>query len=408
MIRLLLSLLCAALVAGCRVDRARPYDFPTEVSTGDRPVQMQDKRTWAFPEVGLTFDNEFAAARVNALQRLGRDTFVVSVAPENEPVNPSPWYALRITADDARRVTLRLSYPAWARHRYRPKISTDRTNWTPVDTSLVRYGADSSWVDISLGLDAGSTYLAGQEIVSSADVRAWAEALLGPDVQLASAGQSKLGRDLPVLTVARGGQLRKRSTIVILSRQHPPEVTGYLAMQAFVERLLAHPERDVFLQNYQLLIFPILNPDGVDLGHWRHTAGGIDANRDWAYYRQPETRQVADYIVAAPGKVVIGLDFHSTWNDVYYTFREPAENEPVPNFKDAWLRGIEAGIGGGFRVNERAGEVGRPTSSGWFRTQFGAVGITYEIGDDTDRAFVRRKGQVSADALVEVLLGNDQ
>ena len=43
-------------------------------------------------------------------------------------------------------------------------------------------------------------------------------------------------------------------------------------------------------------------------------------------------------------------------------------------------------------------------SKGWFLTQFDAVGITYEIGDDTPRVFIRKKGEVSARAMMKVLM----
>jgi hypothetical protein len=31
------------------------------------------------------------------------------------------------------------------------------------------------------------------------------------------------------------------------------------------------------------------NPDGVDKGHWRLNDGGVDLNRDWGPFTQPET-----------------------------------------------------------------------------------------------------------------------
>ena len=36
------------------------------------------------------------------------------------------------------------------------------------------------------------------------------------------------------------------------------------------------------MEKFRVLAFPLMNPDGVDLGHWRHNAGGIDLNRDWS------------------------------------------------------------------------------------------------------------------------------
>ena len=87
---------------------------------------------------------------------------------------------------------------------------------------------------------------------------------------------------------------------------------------------LLHGEYSIdFLDKYRILVYPLLNPDGVDLGHWRHNVGGIDMNRDWAYYHQPEIRKISNNIVKESKKnasqVILGLDFHSTYHDVYYT-----------------------------------------------------------------------------------------
>lgn len=392
--------------------RLRNYDFPQPVDTSTRPIALQEKRSWNFP--GLSVDNQFDGARLNGLERVNDTLLVARIEPENAPINPSPWYAFRLVAERPMALTVRLIYPPEIRHRYYPKISSNRINWTAVDSSQVFPAADGRSVQLRLELPAlRPLYLAGQEIVSSADVETWTAGLARRHPAVTGrfvAGESKLGRPLPGLVVAPGGELDKRKPIVaVMTRQHPPEITGYLAFQAFIDGLLDHPDRDALLERYQLLIYPLLNPDGVDLGHWRHTAGGIDSNRDWAEYRQPEILAIATDLStrarANKAPVVLGIDFHSTYRDVYYTHNEAVEPPTaLPGFKDDWLRAIERGLGGGFRVNEEAEAIGRPTSMSWFRTQFGAEGITYEIGDDTDRTFVRRKGLVSADALITTLL----
>lgn len=397
------------LFAACQRG-ARTYDFPTPVDTSTREITLQEKRAWAFPVTGLTFDNQFDGARLNGVVQEATNLYRLRIDPENTPINSSPWYAFRLRADRDKRVTLHLTYGNNARHRYFPKLSAGRETWTPVDSSRVIPDITGKSLYVTLDLKGGqAVYLAGQEVVNSADVMTWAQGLSQhPDLSLTTVGQSKLGRNLLRLDL-RSGAPDKRPVIVLFSRQHPPEVTGYLAFQSFIDGLLADPRLGEFLTEYQVLIYPLLNPDGVDLGHWRHTAGGIDSNRDWGYYRQPEAFAVANDVVAYAknnrARVVLGMDFHSTWKDVYYTHDGTVQPpSALPGFKDAWLAGIERAIGGEFRINEEAEPIGRPTTMSWFRTQFGAEGITYEIGDGTDREFVDRKGRVSARVLLDVLL----
>lgn len=406
---LILAGLC--LLHACSTG-ARRYNFPVEVDTRTQPIKLQEKKNYYFSDAGLTFDNLFAGARLNGVRRLEANIYEVKIEAENEPINSSPWYAFRVQAERSQDVVVRMRYPGNVRHRYFPKMSRDRKQWQPLDSSKVVVHPDKTGADITFSLVAGETiFLAGQEVINSLDVAEWQKKLAfrhADAIHPFVAGESKLGRDLPAFAI-RNGPLDARPTIVLLSRQHPPEVTGFLCFQAFLDGILEHPRRAELLRKYQFLVYPLLNPDGVDMGHWRHGAGGIDGNRDWAKYRQPEARQIANSIVELTKKsrsrVVLGMDFHSTYRDVYYTHKDEVQPPTaLPGFKDAWLQAIEDGIGGNFLINEEAELIGRPTTMSWFRTQFGAEGITYEIGDGTDRDFVRRKGLVSANALLEVLL----
>jgi len=83
-----------------------------------------------------------------------------------------------------------------------------------------------------------------------------------------------------------------------------------------------------------VLAFPILNPDGVDLRHCRHNSKNVDLNRDWFRYNRLEIRNVVSYIDSIvkkdKGKIVLDLDFHSTYEDVFYT-NEKREGTSLPN-----------------------------------------------------------------------------
>src|SRR5690606_25936602 len=132
-------------------------------------------------------------------------------------------------------------------------------------------------------------------------------------------------------------------------RQHPPEVTGHYALEAFVERLLG---RDTaashFREKFHVYVIPLLNPDGVDEGFWRHNHGGVDLNRDWAAFNQPESRAVRDYLASqltGDHQLYFAIDFHSTHDDIYYTV-DPNRAGNLPGFVPRWLAAITAAIPG--------------------------------------------------------------
>lgn len=385
---------------------AATYDFPTPVDTQTRPVVMQEKKKYIFHAPRVTIDNLFNGARLNSALAENDSVIKAYVLPENTPINPSPWYAFRISSERPQRVYLRLSYGKY-KHRYPPKFSLDLTSWTPIDAKTLLFNSDSTEVLFPVQASKRPLFVAAQEVVSSRMVQDWCKAMARhADVVVDIIGKSAGKRPLLMLDIGQG-EKNGKPAVVILSRQHPPEVTGYFAMQHFVARLLGSDSlATAFRSRYRVLVFPLLNPDGVDQGHWRHNNGGIDLNRDWAVYRQPEVRQIADHIVTESARnknqVMVGFDFHSTWADVYYTNVE-TDSLTLPDFKNRWLRYIEAHIPN-YTIHESPSRLGQPVSKGWFYTQFNAVGVTYEIGDTTPRDFIQQKGTVSAEGMMKLLL----
>jgi len=399
--------LLVLVVASCATPRQykelKTHKYVKPVDTETRAIAYQESGTYLIDGVGAT--NNFPAARLNKFDRINDSLYVATITPENAPINPSPWYAFKIWAKEARTLNVRLEYgDFW--HRYNPKISSDGEHWEALDSTLVQLGIDSTSATIKLNIDKDTLWVAAQEIQDTRRVGAWVNSFKNNAlVTIDNAGKSVQGRPLFHMNITKGDNTKKPA-IIVISRQHPPEVTGFFAMKAFIETLIAEGANNGFFDRYRLMVYPLMNPDGADLGHFRHNTGGVDLNRDWSTYHQPEIAQITQHMVNETKKhknnVLLGLDFHSTFRDVYYTPHESVKRK-IPDFTETWLENIRSALAID-DINESPGKGERPTSSAWFNRQFGATGITYEIGDKTPREFIRKKGEVSAHALMDYFL----
>lgn len=397
---------CTGFLVNCSTVRTVGFDTP--VDTSDKQISLQERQVYFQEDLNIFVGNAFDGARVNGLEKLNDSTVKAIILPENEPINRSPYYAFQVWSKKLQKVYVSLSYPKGYGHRYTPKIKKRADDWKILDSTKIHLV--DSLVTLELLLDQEPITIAAQELQTSKHIKDWYHDLLS-DKGYARPyiyGRSKMGRELPVLDIYVEGK-KNKPIVVLLTRQHPPEVTGFFAFKAFLETLLdGSTLSKTFLDQYRVLAFPILNPDGVDLGHWRHNAGGVDTNRDWSKYRQPEIRQTVGFIEKQlkkdKAKVVLGLDFHSTFKDVFYT-NKSNENAVLPHFEETWFAALEENIPD-YKVNESSGNSTKPVSKGWFLKRHNAVGITYEIGDNTPRERIRTIGRVSAQEMMKILLSN--
>ena len=383
----------------------KEIDFDIPVDTTNKTIIKQVKQTYSLRDLGIFASNEFDGARLNDFQVKNDSTALLIINPENVPINNSAYYAFKTWSNTPKTVYYEFKYPKGYRHRYIPKLKINN-NWSVIDsTSIIK---KDSIVTIKLNLTKEPIIVAAQEVQSSTDVLNWYSNLSKNKkdiVTITSAGKSTLGRNLPVLDMGLGDK-KEKEVVVLLTRQHPPEVTGFYAYQYFVETLLNGSElSNNFLSKYRVLAFPIMNPDGVDLGHWRHNAGGVDLNRDWSVYNQPEIKQTIKFINKElkknNSKLILGLDFHSTWYDVFYTNDETVSTT-LPKFNEDWFKALENNIPN-YKVNEVPGKSTKPVSKGWFLYAHNATSITYEIGDKTPKDSIKLISKVSAEQMMNIL-----
>lgn len=387
------------------------------VDTDSKPIQAQWKRNFDFKTPAVSFSNDFDGARLNGILQQNDSTYSALITSENSPINMSPWYAFKVWAAQKQTIHVVLTYQEHAKHRYYPKLSSNGAHWSPIDsTNYTEYdkgdeafGAGALPVSVSLRLAVGpdTLWVAGQELETSKQVRSWADSMAQKEyIQRTTIGNSTQNRPIELLSI---GDTSTKNMLMVISRQHPPEVTGYLAMKAFVATLSEDSKlARKFRKKFTTYVVPLMNPDGVDNGHWRHNAGGIDLNRDWAQFNQPETRAVKTFMEAkieeTKGKFYFGIDFHSTWDDIYYTV-DPKLEGNMPNLVYDWLDEIKRQIPD-YDPNIKPNENIIPTtvSRNYFFAAYGAEALVFEIGDNTPRPFIKEKGRISANVLMEMML----
>ena len=385
------------------------------VSTLSKPVQKQWKGIWSFDEETTFFSNDFESGRLNGITSDGNDHYTALITAENTPVNVSPWYAFKVWSKLPKTITIKMTYQD-SRSRYYPKISKDGINFTPLDslnftainkgTGTFGIKAAPEYVEIKVNIGQEPTFITAQELYGSTRVKSWIDSLsTKPFVTNYEIGRSRENRAMNLMEVSKESN---KKAVMVISRQHPPEVTGFLAMKSFIETLTGDtPKAQKFRNNFNVYVVPLMNPDGVDNGNWRHNMGGIDLNRDWQDFNQPETQSVRDFLVKKELEghtFVFGADFHSTWDDIYY----PIDSTVIGSKGDIvfnWIDNITKRLPQKHTNIKPSTDV-KPTmvSRNYFYVNHGMPAIVFELGDNTPRDFLKQKGKVAAEELMDLLL----
>ncbi|MBC6399632.1 MAG: hypothetical protein GDA37_01185 [Ekhidna sp.] len=401
------------MLISCVAGKEEPSGPPELINTTSRPTSRQWKGIRAFQDSTIFFSNDFDGGRLSGLIMDSTNHFMAVITAENYPINPSPWYAFKVWSKTPKSVRIVLTYTN-SRNRYYPKISTNGQNFSPIDSAKVNgfersgSGIDNmpESIEIHLELSKDTLWIAAQELWTSTDIDSWIDDL----VQVENITQTVIGSSVegrPVRMLEIGNKQAKRG-ILVISRQHPPEVTGFLAMKSFIETIAGNTYQAIaFRKNFMTYNIPLMNPDGVDNGHWRHNMGGIDLNRDWQEFNQPETSAVRDFLnrkKAEGFEFVFASDFHSTWKDIYYPLDSTLVDENALFIFD-WIEKIAARLSVD-DTNVAPSVYLKPTmvSRNYFYNNHNIPAIVFELGDNADREFIKKKGKAAAEELMAIIL----
>ncbi len=361
--------------------------------------QNDNAQTCSNGAVRLTTD--FATARMDECRLVATNEYLITLVPENTPINSSPWYAFKIQADQDTDITITMKVSG-DEHRYPPKISFDGKEW-----QLQKYTLQGDRLIIKLTASKQSVIIAAQEVINNQYYVDWAKKLTAKNqITHSLLGNSTQGR--PIYKIEHRNK-NANEWLVILGRQHPPEITGALALFPFVETLLSTSKLSQdYLEKHNVLVIPNINPDGVYAGNWRNNANGLDLNRDWNNFSQIETTLINNYLqqlVKQGQKIKFAVDFHSTKHDVFYTM--PVDYGVEESyFVRHWLGDLDRQMPNFNVVIKPGNNPDLGVSKQYFSDTFGVHAITYEMGDNTDRNEIKRIAFNSANLLMANMLSD--
>ena len=327
------------------------------------------------------------------------------INPEtDDSINPSPWFAIR-KSKHSEDIKLEFDYKNY-QHRYDPKISNDKKIWKKINQTNILKDENGKIIIINFSPSNEKEYISSQELITEDWYNDWFNYLGGLEkVKSEMIGLSVLKKPITMFFVEEN---TNNPYILILGRQHPPEVTGAIAIKSFVNELISKNDlSESFLDNYNIIFVPLMNPDGVENGYWRYNENKKDLNRDWGIFSQPETKSVNNKLINFKDdkKIEVFIDFHSTYKNIFY-ISDISESHKLQNFLKNWLNNSKPDllkIDYDYKiVNSMSPNNG--VSKNYIFNTYNIPSVTYEVSDVEDRDKIKKSSSILSKKLMHSLL----
>ena len=357
----------------------------------------------------VTIDFNFSGGGNSVCEVISSDHIKILVKPESkDSINPSPWYAFR-KSKHIKKILLELDYGEYE-HRYFPKIKKINSGWERLNKSDILIKNDGKNVFINFYPSKEDQYISSQELITEDWYEDWYK-ILKKNKFLKSKIIGYSVQNRPIKAFFSNENINN-PFILILGRQHPPEVSSAFALQGFINQLIGsiNLSKD-FLSKYNIIFVPLMNPDGVENGFWRYNFNKKDLNRDWDNFSQPETYSVKNFLDNLKNKnqPFLFIDFHSTYKNIFYISDAKLKNSEQ-NFLLNWLEKSRlelSKINYNFTVKNSYTESNK-VSKNYFYNQYNIPSMTYEVSDSEIRSVIIESSRILAKELMIILLDTNR
>lgn len=221
------------------------------------------------------------------------------------------WFYFRIVNREKKQLKFTIENAAHAHQAgrrwniTRPVFSADGSTWVHADK--FRY-SDVTGIGSILGrnpqfhfqspIDAETLWVAYSYPYTNGDLAAFLKTIdHRKEVTISSIGKSEQGRDIIRIDITGDTESNEKPRIWVIGREHPGETPQSFLCEGMISALLESAAGRELRTVFDFTFVPIVNPDGVALGHYYHNATSVNLSRDWEEFKSAEARAVRDALV---------------------------------------------------------------------------------------------------------------
>lgn len=258
------------------------------------------------------------------------------------------------------------------------------TGHTGVDKCGTPTVADQAWYMSLVAAGEGYFY---EDLVG--DLWDWRENWYVTEVT--SIGKTVQDRDIWELTItSRNPGVENRHRVTIHARTHPHEIQSWWVVEEIIKFLTSeHPYAEHLRRHCVFHIYPMYNPDGVELRSTRYNANGVDLERQWDK-ENPEPEAAAlkarfGTFMNSSQPIKVALNLHSSSDpERYFWFHaEGGTSREFADLERRFISGVRAWFGRimpwDYAVSwTNAPATHFPESWFWFNYGTDVMALTYE------------------------------